>query len=829
MKGINFKKYILPHLIAVGIFLLIGIIYFNPVLDGEVLPTHDITMHSGAAKEIRDFHEKSGEYSLWTNSMFGGMPAYQIAAHFPNSLFLTKPLYSMLTHGLPKPMNMLFLYFIGFYLMMLSFKVDWRLALAGAIAYGFASYNIIIIDAGHNTKALAIGFAPLVIGAVNMALNSKRWILGAALAGLALGFQLKVNHVQITYYTMFILLAMGTAWLVDKIQKKEFNELLRRAAVLLFAVILGIGANAGNILTTAEYSALTTRGKGNLVNKKGEKEKGLDLTYITNWSYGKAETGTLIIPNFSGGGSQSHMDYTDMELYKMAKQQMGPNGAERYIASVMYWGPQPGTNGPVYIGALICFLFVFGFMVTKNQTRIWILAVSIIAIILSWGSNFMWFTKLFYNYFPGYNKFRTVTMILAIVQITFPLLALLGLQKLFSGELKKQEVIKALKWSLGIAGGFVLCFAIMPGLFLDFSKDSDAQLQPQILDMIMEGREKLLKADAFRSLIFILLGGGTIWLYSTDKLKKQYAAIAFIALFAIDLWPVAARYLGPDRFEKESKEEVVMTKIDRQILQDPDPDYRVLKVQNNPRSIDASFNDATVSYFHKSIGGYHGAKLKRAQEVISNILRFEMLGLVKTKYQNPDISPMLNAFNTKYFIKVNNNGSQELIKNKGALGHAWFVDKVSVYDDANAEMAALETFKPKNEATTVAEFADYVADAKFGTGTIELVEYEPNHLKYECNASGEGFVVFSEVYYRGNTDWVSTIDGKETDHIRVDYLLRGMKVPAGKSTIEFRFDPPTYHKAETYSLISSILLLLMVLGGAYMAWKEGPSTDAENA
>lgn len=829
MKGFNFKQHALPHIIALSVFIVIGLIYFNPVLDGKVLPTHDIKQHYGMSKEIKDFKDETGENTLWTNSMFGGMPAYQIAAAFPNSLFIIKPIYSFLTHGFPKPMNMLFLYFIGFYLMMLSFKVDWRLALGGAIAYGFASYNIIIIDAGHNTKALAIGLAPFVIGAVNMALNSKRWILGAALAGIAMAFELKVNHVQITYYTLFIVAAMGIAWLVDKIQKKEITDALKRSAIVLIAVLLGVGANSGNLMTTAEYSKETTRGKSNLTNKKeGKKTNGLTIDYMTAWSYGKAETGTLLIPNFHGGGSQSHLDYTDMELYNLAKGQMGDKGAQQYIASVMYWGTQPGTNGPVYLGALICFLFVFGFVVMDNKTKYWILAVSVLAIMLSWGRNFMGLTELFYNYFPGYNKFRTVTMILAIVQITVPLLGLLGLQKLLNNEIKKPDVMKALKWALGITGGFALLFALMPGAFFDFIKEGEvAQYkgQEQVLDLIAEGRESLLRADSFRSLIFILLGAAAIWLYHTDKLKKQYAYIVFVVLITLDLWVVAGRYLGPDKFEKETSTDIIASKVDKQIMQDTDMHYRVMNFSVS------TFNDATTSYFHKSLGGYHGAKLKRIQELIERKIEGEIRAINNARFSDPSLSPVINMFNTKYFIAATKNGKTP-VSNPGALGNAWFVDEVNVFDDADAEMEAIQTFNPRNIATTTTEFKAYVdGGLKMSkpSGSIELVDYKPNYLKYECDINSEGFAVFSEVFYRGNEDWVSTINGEKADHIRVNYMLRGMKVPAGKTTIEFSFNPPTYQKAETYSLISSILLVLMVLGGGFLAFKNvGTSAEADN-
>jgi hypothetical protein len=788
-----------------------------------VLPTHDITQHAGSAKEVLDFKEKTGESSLWTNSMFGGMPAYQIAANYPNSLFLTKPLFSLLTRGLPKPLNMLFLYFIGFYLLLLSYKVNWKLALAGALAYGFASYNIIIIDAGHNTKALAIGLAPLVIAAVNMALHSKHWILGAALAGLALGFQIKVNHVQITYYLAFILLAMGAAWLIEQWKEKTLSNKYIRIPVLGLSMALAVGANSGNLLTTSEYAKETTRGKVNL-SKKQDNADGLPKDYITGWSYGIAETGTLLIPNFHGGGSQSNMDYSDMELHRLAKQQMGDKGADRFIAQSMYWGTQPGTNGPVYLGAVICFLFVLGLFIVKRTTAYWILAVSTLAIALAWGKNFMPLSNFFIDYVPGYNKFRTVTMILSIVQITFPLLGIIAISKLIEGELPKEKILKGLKWALGITGGIALLFALLPSMFFDFIREGEMeqyQKQQDILDLIVEGRAALLRADAFRSLLFILLSAGAIWALIKNWVKKEYIYLAFIALIALDMWPVAARYLSPTKFERENNTELVASKVDNEILKDKDLNYRVLNFTVSP------FNDATTSYFHKSLGGYHGAKLRRIQELIENQIDGEISAIQNAGFSNPSLSPVINMFNTKYFIVPTKKGKIK-VDNPGAMGNAWFVPRVEAFASADEEMAALSGFDPSILATTTSEFANYAGN-EYGSGSIELVSYQPNYLKYEYNADKEGFVVFSEVFYRGNEDWASTIDNQAADHIRVNYHLRGMKVPAGKHVIEFRFDPPTYHKAETYSLISSLLLVLMLLGGIFLAYKNGKSRPAATA
>lgn len=819
MSSFNFKKHALPHLIALSVFLAICIAYFLPVLEGKVLPTHDIKQHRGMASELREYKEKTGDFSLWTNSMFGGMPAYQISAPYPYSLFILKKVHHVVTRGLPKPMNMLMLYFVGFYLLLLSFKVDWRLALAGALAYGFASYNIIIIDAGHNTKSLAIGIAPMVLAAINMTLKSRLWILGAALTGVAMGFELRVNHFQITYYLMFIVAAMGISWLIEKFRNGEQKDALRRFGALAIAVILGIGTTAGHIMTTAEYSKETTRGQSNIKSEDGQQRKGLRKSYITHWSYGKWETGTLLIPNFHGGGSQNNMDFSDMEIFDVLKRQLGKKTAQQYAMSMLYWGNQPGTNGPVYLGALICFLFIFGFMVTKNYTRIWILSISVLAIFLSWGSNSETLTYFFIDYFPGYNKFRVVTMILTIVQITFPLLAILGLSKVFENKLTKPEVIKALKWSVGITGGIALIFTIMPGVFLDFMSDKDPEQykdQQNVLDLLVEGRISLMRTDAFRSLIFILIGAGTIFLYVNKTLKKNLAYVIMIAAITLDLWMVAGRFLGPDKFQKVKNEsaDAIASRVDQQIMSDPDPDYRVLNLSVS------TFNDATTSAFHKSIGGYHGAKLKRIQELIENRIGPEVQMIQQTNFKDLSIIPVVNMFNVKYIIANTKKGPAPL-QNPEAMGHAWFVPEVKVVEDANAEMAALDGFNPGAIAYTTPEFESTVAGINGKpNGSIELLEYKPNYLKYECDIDKEGFAVFSEVFYRGNIDWISTINGEKVDHARVNYLLRGMKIPAGKSTIEFKFDPQTYYAGETYSLISSLLLILALLGGGFMAYKE---------
>lgn len=804
------------HLISVGVFLAVTIVYFLPVLEGEKLPTHDIKQHSGMASELLQYKaDHNGEASLWTNSMFGGMPGYQIATPYPKSLFLIKPVYQVLVQGLPKPMNMLLLYFLGFYVLLISFRVDWRLAIAGALAFGFSSYNIIIIDAGHNTKALAVGLAPLVLAGVNWAFRSKYWLLGATLAGVALAFQVRVNHLQITYYTAFIIAAMGISWLIYKLKSGETGDLAKRVGVLLVAAILGVGANSGNIMLTAEYGKETTRGKSELTIKGAKQSSGLSKDYIKGWSYGVAETGTFLIPNFHGGGSANTIDYGESEVYNLFKSQYGPKEAQRIAQGLMYWGTQPGTNGPVYLGALICFLFVFGFLVVSNKLRIWVLVITALATMLAWGSNFNLLSDFFIDYFPGYNKFRSVTMILIIVEITVPLLGLVGLQKVLSGRVDKNKTLKALKISTGIVGGLCLLFALMPSAFFDFIKDGDADRYKGFLDQLIADRQSLLSADAFRSLLFVLVGAGSIFAFATGKLKDNVVYLVIIGAVVLDGWVVAGRYLGHDKFETARKTEARPEPVDQQIMKD-DGHYRVLNLSVS------TFNDATTSNFHKSLGGYHGAKLQRIQDLIQFKIDPEMRALNKAQFQDPSKSPVINMFNTKYFIVPLQGGKKTVVPNAGALGNAWFVENVDVVENADAEMQSLGTFDPANTAVADKRFSSHLDGFTGGqpSGSITLEEYEPNYLKYSYDTDKEQFAVFSEVYYRGNVDWISTIDGQAADHIRVNYHLRGMRVPAGKGVIEFRFDPPTYQKGETFSMISSLLLVLLILGGAFVTYRE---------
>lgn len=823
------------HGLAILLFLAICCIYFLPALQGEKLPTHDIKMNDGMAKEVLDYREKTGEVSLWTNSMFGGMPTYQIATPYPNSIFIVKSFFNVLVRGLPKPLNMLFLCFISFYALMLSFKVKHWLAIAGALAFGFSTYNIYIIEAGHNTKALAIGLAPLVLAAVQFTFTSKRWILGAAFAGLAMAFEIKVNHIQITYYLAFILLAYGISLLILKAKSGEIKKMIPRIAVLIFAFVLAIGANAGNLMTTAEYTQESTRGRSDLTKNDENKSSGLDFEYATAWSFGIGETGTLLIPNFYGGASGENI-VKDGALWESLSRKGIREAQLKDIQLPYYHGSQSLVSGPIYFGVIIAFLFVLGLIILDEKYKYWILSASILGLLFAWGHNFESIQRLFFNYLPGYNKFRTVSMAMVIPQITFPLMAILTLNKVFDGSIKKDALIKALKISGGIVGGFIVIFLLAPSAVMSFSNPMDEQMlggfaksvqipMPDFLDLLAEDRISMLRADAFRSLIFTGIAIGLIYLFALDKLKQKWVVAGIALAIVVDVWGIDLRYLTHDDFVSARKYEnqVVASPADKQILQDPDLSYRVLNLSVSP------FNDATTSYFHKSLGGYHGAKLKRIQELISYNISSELPAIQQVRFQDPKLSPVINMFNTKYYIVPLQNGGTIAVPNEGACGNAWFVDNVVTVENADAEIDSVKNFDPKITAYVDKSFSEYLNgfNGSKVNGSIELTSYAPNKLSYKYKADKEGFAVFSEAYYRGNIDWISKIDGEPKDHIRTDYHLRGMLLPAGEHTITFEFDPPTYYKGESYSLASSIMLILLLLGGIFFAYKESKENSTE--
>ena len=794
----NFTK-IKSHALIVLLFALISFAYFSPLLEGKRIDGHDVKTWIGMSKEISDYRENTGEEALWTNSLFSGMPAYQISVKY--SANLIKYVDKVISLGFPRPANLLFLYLLGFYFLLVSLNVDYRIAAIGAIAYAFSSYFFIIIQAGHMTKAHAIAYLPMVVAAVIYTYRGKM-LLGGVLTSLAVALQIFTNHYQITYYLILVLLFIGFAQLYKDFNANNLQSFFKRTGILIMAALLAAGTSFTRLKTTLDYGKETTRGKSELTNNLDNKTKGLDKDYATQWSYGVAESMTLLIPNFHGGSSMSSVlsidDSQTLDFLRKFRNKKLAN-ALQYRAS-SYWGDQPIVSGPTYAGAIVIFLFFLGLFLIKSEYRVWLLLATIMSLMLAWGKNFMPLTEFFLDYFPGYNKFRAVSMILVIAEFTIPFLAFLGLNKFLTDNDKQSNLIK-LKNAFYITGGITLVFALFPSMFLDFLSDKDlspisngVKTPNGFLDGLVADRSTLLSSDAWRSFIFITLSFGVLFLYIKEKLSKNYVILIIGALLITDMWGINKRYLNEDHFARKSKVKTPYkpTQADNFILKDKDPNFRVFN-----QSV-STFNDASTSYFHKSIGGYHGAKLKRYQELIEfHISKGNM--------------NVLNMLNTKYFITQD--GRAQL--NPGALGNAWFVENINTVKNADEEIAALGNFDPLKTIIVDERYDDNLININNlnSSSIIKLDSYKPNHLTYTSNNIDEGIAVFSEIYYKDG--WNVYINGIESNHFRANYVLRAMKIPAGNHIIEFKFEPSVFTNGERISLASSISLLLLLLFVSY--------------
>ena len=804
----SFIQKIIPHVIAILIFILIAVVYSSPILEGKRLQMGDITNWQGMSKEIVDFRNNTGEEPLWTNSMFGGMPAYLISMETPGNLL---KYVSSFLNFMARPASFIFIYLLGFYIALLLFGLNPWLGIIGSIAFAFSSYNFIIIEAGHASKAMAIGYLPPIIAGIWYTFRKNIWI-GGAVTALFLGLQLLVNHLQITYYTMLIVIVFGVFELVRVIRNKQFTPFIRAAAVLIVAAVLAVGSNLTNIWTTLEYGQYSMRGKSELTHDQQNKTSGLDRDYITAWSYGVPETMTLLIPDFRGGSSHGGLT-TNSETYKVLKNGNVPNARQIIKQLPLYYGQQPFTSGPVYVGAIVFFLFIFGLFFVKGNVKWWLLAATILSIFLAWGKNFNWFTNLFLDYFPGYNKFRTVSMTLVIAQFTMPLLGFLAVKKIFDGDYEKSELLKTLKYTFYVVGGFCLLVIIAPSMFASFSSPSDTQMgwPDMLIKALHADREQLLRSDALRSFIFVTLAAALIWAVVSEKIKTHVAMAALAALVLVDMWPVDKRYLNNDDFVNKRKVETPYTpnQADQVILQDKDSDFRVLDLASN------TFNSSRASYFHFSIGGYHGAKMRRYQDLIDFHITREMQGIIHTLQSKPDnraidstlaSQDVLNMLNTRYIIY---NPQAPPLRNNYALGNAWFIDSVRWVPDADREIQALYQINPANIAVVDQRFADEISgkvNIPDSTSQITLKSYQPNDLVYEYNAPKEQVAVFSEIYYPKG--WEAYVDGKPHPIFRADYILRAMQLPAGSHKVEFKFHPTSYYTGNKVSMASSALLLI---------------------
>ncbi len=801
MNSLLQKKWF-PHLAAIIIALTAIIIYFNPLLSGKALKQHDVQQWQATYNEIAQYQKASGERTFWTNSVFSGMPTYLIGPSYKNNF--TSTVSDFISRVLPNPVDTMFLLFICFYILLLTFEVSPWLAIAGSLAFMFSSFNLINIDAGHVGKGNAIAFMPLVLAGINYTLRKNR-LIGALLTGIALSLQLAAGHLQITYYLMILIGVWMIAEIVIAAKDKKIAHLLICGVFLAVAAAVGVATGANNLLPTEEYGKYSIRGKSELTKTAtGEgnaaiASSGLDKDYALQWSNGVAEPFTLLIPNFYGGSSSAELS-TSSETYKILKQNGVPNAKQIIQGMPVYWGDQPFTAGPIYYGAIICFLFVLGLFVIKGPEKWWILAISVLAIMLSMGKNFMTLTDLFFYNFPLYNKFRSVTFILCITQTTFPLLALLALRDLLSGKIKPADLKKPLLYSFYIVGGLCAVFSFMPDLFLNFISPVDDRLPEWLRESIVKDREALLKADALRSLLFIGAAFTLIWFYLNGKVKQQLFVGVLLGLIVIDLWGVDKRYLNDSDFETKKKNleaSFPKSQADEMILQDKDIHYRVY---NTTQRLD---QDALTSYWHKSIGGYHGAKMRRYQELIEfHLSRGNMQAF--------------NMLNVKYFIVGDSANNLFAQANPEANGNAWFISNLMMVDNADAEIDSLKTINTKTTALVDKRFAEMLkgfnptADS---TSSIKLLSYAPNKLVYESNSSSDNLAVFSEIYY--DKGWKASIDGNAAEHLRCNYVLRGMKVPAGKHRIEFVFEPEVVETGERVSMFASIILYggIVVAGG----------------
>lgn len=807
---------LLYTIIAIAVFAILSWAYFAPdAMTGASLNQHDVQQGIANGQEVKAFKEATGEDSRWTNSLFGGMPTFQISPSYHSSKLVTwvGKAYSL---WFPSPVNLLFIMMLGFYIMMLSFRVKWYLAIPGAIAWGFSTYFFILIGAGHIWKYVTLAYIPPTIAGIVWAYRGK-YLTGGVVAGVFAMLQITSNHVQMTYYSLFLILGLMVAFLVLAIKQKKVKQWGYATGVLAVAAVLAVGANAPNLYNSFEYSKETMRGGHSELranNKDANTTKGgLDKDYITQWSYGIDETLTLLVPNIKGGasilpqqGENTPMLLTQskegQDLIKEGKISADDASALDSVPFLQYFGDQPMTNGPVYVGALLFVLFIVGCFIVKGPIKWALLVVTILSIFLSWGHNMMWFNDWFIDYFPMYNKFRTVASILVIAELTIPLLAMLALQKIFTTPNFWKEYKRVIIGSFGICALLCVLIMISPSLFGSPYSQSEyeglvapgvLQQYPQISMAVETIRHQMMASDALRSLIIVCAGFGILLLYANKNVNNTAACGILTLIIVLDLFSVNKRYLNHDSFiPKSMLQEASFTPrpADTQILKDKTMNYRVLDL--------TAFGDAAPSYFHKTIGGYHAAKLSRYQDLMSYYMSEKGIS-----------AEVVNMLNGKYIITDPNKA--EL--NTEALGNAWFVDTLNFVNDANAEIASLAHFKASTTAYADKKFEKVLnrnIPMKSVGDTIYETSYAPNKLTYTSNSAKGGLAVFSEIYFPWG--WVATIDGKPVEIGRVNYVLRAINVPAGKHDIEFRFDPPSLHVTETIAYCSIIIIYLGFVG-----------------
>lgn len=819
-----------PLAAAIVIFFVAAALYFIPQFRGEVLPQHDVIQYEGMTRDINDMRDRTGEDPQWTGGMFGGMPAYLINVEYPAQL--VKNYVGKVVRWLDTPAAFLFFAMTAFWIMLLIGGVNPWVGIIPALAYGFSTYFLLIIAAGHVTKMWALVYAPLMMGGAWMTLR-KDVRIGAAVTALATALEIGANHPQITYY---FLVAMAALWISEAVfafREKRTGDFVRRTAALAAAGILALGANFAPLWYTAQHSPETIRGGSELAETVETDTRGLDLDYATAWSYGKTETFNLLIPDFMGRDSATTLPadgQTAAELSDIGRSLGAPSLGSWARQLPAYWGTQPYTGGPTYLGAAALFLALLGAFWSQGRNKWWIIAVSLLMILLAWGRNFMGFTELAFKCLPGYNKFRTVSMTLVVVQWAVPLLGAFALMQLWKGGMPRERIRKGIAWAAGITGGLCLLFALAGGSLFDFGRAAsadqmsdtfrqvfaanglqsyidrgmDAEWGDAVAQAIAADRAGMMQADAWRSLGMILLAAGCVALWAARRIGRGTAVALLAAVMLLDLVPVDRRFLSDENFVSPRRTQVTPSAADRAIMQDTEPGYRVLNLTVSP------FNDATTSYFHRSVGGYHGAKLARYQDLIDRYLN--------------DLNPaVLDMLNTRYLIVPGEDGQPRAQRRTSAFGTAWFVDSLAGAASAQEEIDLLEKANLRTTAVVDDRLAEKIepqapTPETLASARIGLTEYRPNYLRYEYSAPEKAVAVFSEIYY--DKGWTAYVDGKESPYFRADYVLRAMELPAGKHVVEWRFRAPGWNTVEAVTGICSALILLGAAAAIVYAFRK---------
>ena len=828
----TYKKF-LPDVVVILVFAIISFAYFLvPVTQGKILFQHDASAGVGSAQEFTEYQNRTGETTRWTNSIFGGMPTYQMSPSYQSTDGLSQVM-NAYHLWLPDNVWFLFAYLLGFYILLRAFDFRQMLAALGSIMWAFSSYFLIIIAAGHLWKVMALAYLPPMIAGIVLAYRG-RYLSGFIVTALFTAFEIKANHVQMTYYYLFIILFMVIAYLVKAVREKQLTGFMKSTGVVAAAAVIGIAINLSSLYHTWQYQKESMRGKSELVKKDAANQtsSGLDRDYITQWSYGIDETLTLLVPDAKGGATvplsknATAMAKADPQIQSMIPQ--------LYDAIPQYFGTQPGTSGPVYVGAFVLFLFILGLFIVRGSMKWALLAATVLSVLLAWGHNFMGFTNFFLDYIPMYAKFRTVASILVIAEFTIPLLAALALKKMVDEPEVLTKQMKFVYISLALTAGVALLIALFPGMMEPFVSDQERQMitgiqgmdgntANMILANIAAMREAMVSADAWRSVIVILIGFALLFLYKMKKLRADYMVICMAVLCLVDMWQVDKRYLNDEMFVPKSERDMPhqATSTDLAIMKDKSLDYRVLNLASN------TFNENETSFFHKSIGGYHPAKLRRYQEMIDAYIAPEMQAAMQAiaakngnmqEVDGAKVFPVLNMLNTKYFILPLQGGATMPLQNIYAQGNGWFVDKINYVADANAEYAGVGKIDVRHEAVADKKFESVLGQAQSNDSTaiVKLVKYEPNNLQYTIESKKGGVVVFAEIYYPG---WTATIDGQPAELGRVNYILRALNVKAGKHTVVLDFHPTSISTTETIAYIAIVILLLAIIGAGYMRFK----------